>query len=163
MPKILKDVTGSRRFHIFITDKIDYNNKIDKNKVFAQALFLYKNKYKFWLTPDEIDVTNERGLSFSESNPIADAYLLAIKQSSLGIDEWLNAAEIISRINLLTGLKIPLNSQQYRLLSTGMNIIGVERRDYRKANQYKVNIHIHEQQEYNGEIKSFKQTEGAPF
>jgi len=50
----LVDVTGNRRFLCFEALNIDYQHRVDMDKVFSQALHLAKNGFQFWFSADEI-------------------------------------------------------------------------------------------------------------
>ncbi len=53
--EFITDLTGSRRFMPFEIDSIDWDSfkKIDMNDVWADALYLYKNNFEYWVTKDE--------------------------------------------------------------------------------------------------------------
>lgn len=57
--EILHDLTGNRRFLIIKTLEIDYLHKIDMDRVFAQALYLFQSGFKFWFNEEEIKIVNE--------------------------------------------------------------------------------------------------------
>ena len=53
--KPLVDPTGSRRFVcVGVTGNIDFSDTVDHRQLFAQALYLFNNKERFWLNDDEI-------------------------------------------------------------------------------------------------------------
>lgn len=61
--QFLNDTTGSRRFLCFEVMDIDYKHKIDLDKVYAQAYYLFKNGFRFWFDKEEIkqiSASNER-------------------------------------------------------------------------------------------------------
>jgi len=143
-PNVLKDETGSRRFHIFKTLTINYNNDVDKYRLFAQARYLYNDGYMYWLDFDDLEKTNERGRDYIQSNPMLDAYLSAKKQSPVVMEEWLNVAEIITRVNLLTGLKIPLNSLNSNQMRLALRTVGLEEKRMGKGVVFAVSLKVRE-------------------
>ncbi len=62
--EFLNDPTGNRRFLIFSTDVVDYEHNVDIDKVYAQALHLYRSGEQYWLNSDEIKEVNERNEEF---------------------------------------------------------------------------------------------------
>lgn len=73
--EFLNDPTGSRRFLAFETLAIDYQHKIDINKVYSQALHLYKNGYKYYFDQVEIEEINQHNEQF-QYKPIEEEMLL---------------------------------------------------------------------------------------
>ncbi len=63
----LNDPTGSRRFLPFEILELDINaaQKIDMDKVWAQALYLFKNHERYWFNDEEINELNKRNAEFS--------------------------------------------------------------------------------------------------
>lgn len=62
--EFLTDTTGNRRFLCFDVENIDHLTKFDMDKVFAQAFYLYHNKFKYWFTADEIELVNQQNEKF---------------------------------------------------------------------------------------------------
>lgn len=61
--QFLNDTTGSRRFLCFEVEHIEYTHNIDINMVYAQAIELYKNGFRYWFNQEEIkeiDLNNEQ-------------------------------------------------------------------------------------------------------
>lgn len=52
--EILSDMTGNRRYLCVQTLKIDKDHSVNINKVFAQAVHLFKNGFKFYFDEDDI-------------------------------------------------------------------------------------------------------------
>lgn len=72
--QFLTDTTGNRRFLAFDVSAIDYQNKIDLDMVYAQAIYLYKNNFIYYFTKDDIEEINIHTESFR---------LLAIEEEAL--------------------------------------------------------------------------------
>lgn len=62
--EFLGDITGSRRFLCFEVVYINYKHGIDLKNVYAQALHLYNNDFKYWFSSEEIDVINNSNEQF---------------------------------------------------------------------------------------------------
>ncbi|ADY54035.1 virulence-associated E family protein [Pseudopedobacter saltans DSM 12145] len=61
--QFLNDTTGSRRFLCFEVEHIEYAHNIDIDMVYAQAIELYKNGFRYWFNQEEIkeiDMNNEQ-------------------------------------------------------------------------------------------------------
>lgn len=71
--EFLNDPTGGRRFLTFSTSTILYEHDIDIDKVWTQALYLFRNGERYWFAPDEIKEINARN----------DAYRFKTKEESL--------------------------------------------------------------------------------
>ena len=56
--QFLNDTTGSRRFLCFEVTDINYKHKIDLSNVYAQALHLFKDGFRFWFDKEEIAAIN---------------------------------------------------------------------------------------------------------
>ena len=71
--EFLNDPTGGRRFLTFTTTTILYQHDVDIDKVWAQALFLFRAGEKYWFAPEEIKEINARN----------DVYRFKTKEESL--------------------------------------------------------------------------------
>lgn len=71
--EFLNDPTGGRRFLTFTTSTVLYEHDIDIDKVWAQALHLFRVGERYWFAPDEIKEINARN----------DAYRFKTKEESL--------------------------------------------------------------------------------
>lgn len=70
--QILTDRTGSRRFLCFETLRIDYTSGIDHAAIYAQALALYKQGFRYWFADKDITEINENNEPFQQSSPEAE-------------------------------------------------------------------------------------------
>ena len=70
--QILTDRTGSRRFLCFETLRIDYTSGIDHTAIYAQALALYKQGFRYWFADQDITEINENNEPFQQSSPEAE-------------------------------------------------------------------------------------------
>lgn len=67
--QFLNDTTGSRRFLCFEVENIEYTHNIDINKVFAQALKLYKSNFRHWFNQEEIKEINANNEQYQLRSP----------------------------------------------------------------------------------------------
>ena len=71
--KPLVDPTGSRRFVcVGVTGNIDFSDTVDHRQLFAQALYLFNNKERFWLNDDEITTLIHENEPFQRLNDLVE-------------------------------------------------------------------------------------------
>ncbi|MEZ7494422.1 VapE family protein [Leeuwenhoekiella aequorea] len=109
---ILLDVTGNRRFLVFAAHKIDYLNEYDLERVYSQAISLYRNKFKFFFDKEDIERIEKNNEQFKQTN-IEEEYL--DKFFEIPSDEnsesvlAMNASEIIDYIKKHSNSYVMLN------------------------------------------------------
>ena len=57
--QFLNDTTGSRRFLCFEVENIQYQHNVNINLVYAQALHLFHNDFRYWFNQEEIKSITE--------------------------------------------------------------------------------------------------------
>lgn len=67
--QFLNDTTGSRRFLCFEVENIEYTHNIDINKVYAQAVSLYKSDFRHWFNQEEIKEINANNEQYQLRSP----------------------------------------------------------------------------------------------
>ena len=72
---MLHDPTGSRRFLIHKVENINYSHNVDIDKVYSQALHLYKEGFKYWFDGNEITQINSHNTQF-ETHSVEEELLL---------------------------------------------------------------------------------------
>jgi predicted P-loop ATPase len=97
--KILTDTTGSRRFLVFDVSKVDYKHNVDVEKVYSQALSLYKNGFKFWFDEEEIQEINLNNEQFRAKSIVEELLLLTYLPTQED-----DATVILSATDILTEL-----------------------------------------------------------
>ena len=71
--KPLVDPTGSRRFVcVGVTGNIDFSDTVNHRQLFAQALYLFNNKERFWLDDDEIATLIQENQPFQRLNDLVE-------------------------------------------------------------------------------------------
>ncbi len=72
-PKPLVDPTGSRRFVcVGVTGNINFEDNLEHEQLFAQALDLFNNKERFWLNDKEIQTLIEENEPFQRLNDLVE-------------------------------------------------------------------------------------------
>ena len=72
-PKPLVDPTGSRRFVcVGVTGSINFEDNLGHEQLFAQALYLFNNKERFWLNDKEIQTLIEENEPFQRLNDLVE-------------------------------------------------------------------------------------------
>ena len=97
--QILTDRTGSRRFLCFETLRIDYTSGIDHTAIYAQALALYKQGFRYWFADQDITEINENNEPFQQSSPEAEL-LFTYFRKPVRFEAYilLSTSEIMSKI-----------------------------------------------------------------
>ena len=73
--KFLSDITGNRRWLVFKVKQIDYQHKVDPDKLWAQAYYYYKQGFKHWFDIQEIKGINRRNEAFRNKNTEEELFL----------------------------------------------------------------------------------------
>jgi hypothetical protein len=93
--QFLNDTTGSRRFLCFEVENIEYAHNIDINKVYAQAVLLYKSEFRHWFNQEEIKEINANNEQYQLRSPEEELLLT-----------WFNVADRETANNFLTTTQI---------------------------------------------------------
>lgn len=97
--QILTDRTGSRRFLCFETLRIDYTSSIDHAAIYAQALMLYKQGFRYWFADKDIMEINENNEPFQQSSPEAELLFTYFRKPvRFEVYILLSSSEIMSKI-----------------------------------------------------------------
>lgn len=108
----LSDPTGSRRFLPFEVEAIDISaaQRIDMNKVWAQAYKLFKSKtFRYWFLDKEIEELNEHNAAFQmvsqEEELIAHYYSNEKAPGQYGNLKFMPNTLLLAQLELKSGLK----------------------------------------------------------
>ncbi|WP_293709488.1 VapE domain-containing protein [uncultured Parabacteroides sp.] len=114
--QILTDRTGSRRFLCFETLRIDYTSEIDHAAIYAQALGLYKQGFRYWFADKDITEINENNEPFQQSSPEAELLFTYFRKPvRFEVYVLLSASEIMAQIAERT---------RYSMTTMGVNQLG---------------------------------------
>lgn len=110
--EILSDITGNRRYLCVEAIKINHAHEIDLDKVYAQALFLYKDKnFRHYFNDEDVNIVNKSNKYFTqdieELNWIEDLFL--IPQGNLPIIR-MNATEVLEYIKNMKNISKQISS-----------------------------------------------------
>jgi predicted P-loop ATPase len=117
--EFLTDVTGNRRFLCFEASRINYEHKIEMHMVFAQALFLFKSGFRFWLNKADIEEINKSNEKF-RSLSIEEEALLSYYDVCAADDNatYMTDTEILS--SLAVEMKFPINQGAKKRLGAAL-------------------------------------------
>lgn len=96
--QILMDVTGNRRFLVFETSDIDYKKEIDFDKVYSQAMHLYKSGFKHYFEREDIkliELNNQKYKQTSMEEEYIDKFFSLPKFIEDENRVFMNATEVI--------------------------------------------------------------------
>lgn len=105
--QFLNDTTGSRRFLCFEVEHIEYTHNIDINMVYAQAIELYKNGFRYWFNQEEIkeiDLNNEQyQIRSPEEELLLTWFDIADRETA---NNFLNTTQIAAKLADKTKLNV---------------------------------------------------------
>lgn len=105
--QFLNDTTGSRRFLCFEVEHIEYTHKIDINKVYAQAVKLYKSEFRHWFNQEEIKEINQNNEQYQLRSPEEELLLTWFESATKETAQYfLNTTQILQMITNRANLNI---------------------------------------------------------
>lgn len=121
--QILTDRTGSRRFLCFETLRIDYTSPINHDAIYAQALALYKDGFRYWFAEKDITEINNNNEPFQQTSPEAELLFTYFRiPVRFEVYILLSTSEIMSKIlerSHFSGAKMSINQLGKVLKSAG--------------------------------------------
>ena len=122
-PEFLSDKTGSRRFLCFSPKAIDYEHQVDLNKVFAQAIYLLNNNFKYWFDTNELWEIHDNNKNYEfQSQELKDVLNSYSPSSKSDQGVFLSTTEIAEELYKKTDQSI------LRQLGLAMKINGFKQR-----------------------------------
>jgi len=117
--KFLVDKTGNRRFLCFETTHIDYQHNVDLDKVYAQAIYLLRDGFQYWLDAKAIKECNLNNVTFSKRS-IEEELLLSCFTAKEGIhaEYYLETTEI--RDTIAKSKNIPVDNIRLKSLGAAL-------------------------------------------
>lgn len=105
--QFLNDTTGSRRFLCFEVENIEYAHNIDINKVYAQAVSLYKSEFRHWFNQEEIKEINANNEQYQLRSPEEELLLTWFESATKETAQYfLNTTQILQMITNRANLSI---------------------------------------------------------
>jgi len=131
----LSDTTGNRRFLCFEVNEIHYEHGISIDNVFSQALYLFKNGFRFYLNKEEIEQLNVHNEAFVKHSLIEEALIKWLEPC----EENDNEATFGSATEILTVLavfeeKLKVDDSNLQKLGKALRKYGFKR--IKKAGNY---------------------------
>lgn len=114
--QILTDRTGSRRFLCFEATQIDYTSPVDYAAVYAQALALFRDGFRYWFANTDIAEVNDNNEPFQQTCPEVELFYTYFRKSDrFEFPILLSSSEIVAKIAEKT--RLPLTN-------ISVNVIG---------------------------------------
>ena len=97
--QFLNDSTGSRRFLCFEVEGIQYQHDVDISLVYAQALHLFNDGFRYWFDQEEIKSITENNEQYQLRSPEEELLLTWFEPCEKDIaNTYLNASQIASKL-----------------------------------------------------------------
>lgn len=107
--KFLTD-TENRRYLVFTTDEINFNHSINIELVWAQALHLLNDGYKYWFSQTEMKELNQFNELYRQV-PSEEEWLMKLYEPCEPTNpnaKFLMPSEILSKLNTWSGMKLSI-------------------------------------------------------
>lgn len=112
--QFLKDITGSRRFLVITTKKIDYRQPINYVGLYSQAKYLLDSGFRHWFEGEEVEAINARNEKHRIKDPVEEnlfVYFRRAKSRDFDV-KWKPAATILSTLSTYGRIQVNTQSQQ---------------------------------------------------
>ena len=97
--QFLNDSTGSRRFLCFEVENIQYQHNVDINLVYAQALKLFNEGFRFWFDQEEIKSITANNEQYQLRSPEEELLLTwFVPCEKEAANNYLNASQIAAKL-----------------------------------------------------------------
>lgn len=128
-PRFLQDISGTRRFPTVTALEIDYRTPVNHAGIYAQALYLWKNNFRYWYENKEIETLNRQNLEYSLATPEEELLYTYFSRPEptdyVGI-KWLAATAILTYLSIYG--KIQVTNRSLRMLTRILERGGFEKR-----------------------------------
>ena len=105
--QFLNDSTGSRRFLCFEVEGIQYQHDVDINLVYAQALLLFNDGFRYWFDQEEIKSITENNEQYQLRSPEEELLLTWFEPCTKETaTSFLNASQIAAKLAERTKLTL---------------------------------------------------------
>lgn len=124
----LKDLTGNRRFLCFEALNFNLKHNIPHDKLFSQAVYLFKNGFQYWFDQEEIAELDRMNAEFRDISVEEEAFVNHFEVSNPTDDNslFLTTTQIHQQLVLKTGHK-SLSIQQLGRVLREMKIPRLKR------------------------------------
>ena len=110
----MQDMGGNRRFLLSVLTEIDFHTPVDYEGVYAQAIYLLQNGYRYWYEGDEITGLNKRNEQHRMKEPVEEnlyVYYRAATPTDIEV-KWRPAAALMGTISLYGRIQANRQTQQ---------------------------------------------------
>lgn len=113
--QILTDRTGSRRFLCFEATQIDYTTPVDYAGIYAQALALYRDGFRYWFADADIVEVNDNNEPFQQVTPEIELFYTYFRKNER-FEPYilLSSSEIVAKLAEKT--RLPLTNVSVNLI-----------------------------------------------
>ncbi len=102
--EFLRDETGTRRFFTVEIEDIDLNDSYNIDKIYAQALDMYKNGFRYWFDKDDIKLIELHNQDFSLKG-FEEEYLLTYLKVPSEKDQMFNQVDYMTASGIADYIK----------------------------------------------------------
>lgn len=104
----LTDPTGSRRFLPFEVIKIDIEaaKSINMDDVFAEVLWMYENKFRYWFVDEEIDELHRVSQRFHVQTIEYEMLMQGFEKPSETEDAFMTTAQVLNYLRMYSSLPL---------------------------------------------------------
>lgn len=128
-PRFLQDISGTRRFPTVTALEIDYRTPVNHAGIYAQALYLWKNNFRYWFEDKEIESLNHLNQEYVLATPEEEllyTYFARPEPTDYAGVKWLPAAAILTHLSIYG--KIQVTNRSMRMLTRILERGGFEKR-----------------------------------
>lgn len=100
----------NRRYLVFTAEGINFNHQVDMEQVWAQAMKLLNDGYKYWFTQEDMKQLNKINELYRQI-PIEEEWLMKLYQACEPTNpsaKFVMPSEMLSRLNAYSGLKLSI-------------------------------------------------------
>ena len=106
--EFLTDPTGSRRFLPFHVEKIDIEaqKSINMDLVYAEAMSLYREGFRYWFNTEEINQLNEYSQEFQLQTNELEIRASRFREPESNEDLHMTTTEVMSHIKAVSNINV---------------------------------------------------------
>lgn len=99
-PRFLEDITGTRRFPTITAEEIDYHTPVDHTGIYAQAMHLWKNGFRYWYEEKEFQELNKHNKQYVVASAEEELFYVYFRKPTpedLSV-KWMPANAILTQL-----------------------------------------------------------------
>ena len=136
-PRFLSDIEN-RRYLVFTAENFNLEDRVDMDKVWAQALNLLDGGYPYWFSKDEMQQLNKINDLYRQVAP-EEEWLIKLYEPCMPTDpnaKFLMPSEILAKINNWSGMRLSI-----RKLSQAIEKLGFSKKVSKRINGQPRNVY----------------------